>query len=437
MTTLSIWQPQSAEVIPTTARTPEQVADCAVQLSMKDKRQIVAAFQVGHYEIALNHLWGKTIAALKKELSTVGIELIGEMLGRTDVSGDDDVEDILTAKDAIRLAEELGIINTTDALRLRHAYELINHFSQLELEQSDAENIEESEAISLLKYCVKGVLGRPKIEVAKRFVEFRNALVGETLSESDQRVAILLGSPYFFYKLTISVLLSSAKKSLGASLEHTLANLNLLLPKMWVSLSDSERWQVGYCYAEAFSDGKTTVVGGVKSALLKVHGFDYVPENLRSDTFVRAAEAILRAHDGLNNFYNEPAPVKHLHKLGTTIPSPAVAICITALLSVVLGNSYGVSEAAQNDANEMIKKISKDRWKYYLNNVLHGEMRILGKLKFSRPKQNWKKIMNNYSLVEVEVTNKLIANLLKHTKEMNDSKIDKDVNLLVEAYYGK
>lgn len=437
MTTLAVWQPQSKELVPASANTPALVTDCAAQLGAKDKHQIVTAFQAGHYEIALNHLWGKTITALKKELSTVGVGLLAEMLGRTDVDEDDDVDDILTSKDAIRLAEELGIVNSTDALRLRHTYELITHFSQMETEQSDTEDIDASEAMAALKSCVRGVLGRPKIEVAKKFVEFRSALEGETLSEGDHRVEMLKSSPYFFYKLTVSVLLNAARKNIGANLEHTLANINVLVPAMWPSLRDSERWQIGHSYAEAYSDGKTTVVGGIKSALLKVRGFDYVPENLRSDTFVKAAEAILRAHDGLNNFYTESAPVKQLHKLGTTVPTPAVPACMTALLSIVLGNKYGTAWAARTDANDLLKRMTSDRWQYYFNNVLPSDIRILGKLLDSKPQANWINLLNSLGVVDLDVKPKSVSQLLAHTKSKDAAKIERATRKLIEDYYGK
>jgi len=437
MTALSIWQTTSTEIVPASAKTAAAVASCAAQLGEKDKRQIVTAFQAGHYEIALNHLWGKTISALKKELSTVGVGLLAEMLGRSGVDEDDDVDDILTSKDAIRLAEELGIVNSTDALRLRHTYELIMHFSQLEMEQSDTEDIDSTEAMAALKACVRGVLGRPKIEVARKFVDFRNALEGETLSESDHRVEMLKSSPYFFYKLTVSVLLNAARKNVGASLEHTLANINVLIPAMWKVLRDAERWQVGHCYAEAYSDGKTTVVGGLKSALLKVRGFDYVPENLRSDTFVKAAEAIILAHEGLNNFYNEPAPVKHLQRLGTTIPTPAVPACMTALLSVVLGNKYGVSWSAQSEATDILKRVTSDRWQYYLNNVLSSDVRVLRKLAEDRPRSEWIKLLSGLGIVDIDVKTKGVSQLLVHTKANDDKKIERTAQRLVDDYYVK
>lgn len=437
MTALSVWQPALNELVPASAKTPMEVAACAAQLGVKDRRQIVTAFEAGHYEIALNHLWGKTITALKKELSTVGVGLLAEMLGRTDVDEDDDADDILTSKDAIRLAEELGIVNSTDALRLRHTYELVTHFSQLETAQSDVEDIDAAEAMSALKACVRGVLGRPKIEVAKKFVEFRNALEGETLAESDHRVEMLKSSPYFFYKLTVSVLLNAAKKNVGANLEHTLANINVLVPAMWPSLRDSERWQVGHSYAEAYSDGKITVVGGLKSALLKVQGFDYVPENLRSDTFVKAAEAVLKAHDGLNNFYNEAAPVKHLLKLGSVIPTPALPACMTALLCVALGNKYGVAWAAQADANDLLKRVSSDRWQYYFNNVFPSDIRVLGKLLEDKPLTNWIGLLPGFGVLDLDVKVKGVEQLLAATKSMDRTKVEKSARKLVDDYYGK
>lgn len=432
-----LWQPENGKLIPSSAKTPTTITKYAVQLSIKDKKQIVSAYESGHFEMAVTYLWGKTVTALKKELSTVGVSLLGEMLGKTGVDEDDDVEDILTTKDAIRLAEELGIVSSTDAMRLRHTYELITHFSQLETDESDAEEIDESEAIASLKFCVKGVLGRPKVEVAKKFIEFRETLEGETLTEADPRIQMLRGSPYFFHKLTVNVLMNAAKKNTGAQLEHALANTNILIPAIWKNLRDTEKWQIGHTYAEAYSDGKASAVSGLKSALLKVKGFDFVPENLRSDTFVAAAEAVIRAHDGLNNFYNEHAPVRKLAKLGTTIPAPALPACITSLLCVVLGNYYGVAWSAEAEATAILKKLSADRWAYYLNNVFPSDSRILNKLADDKPRANWINISNKFRFGEIEINSKGVNMLIKASLAQNDNKVSKLASKLLKEYYGK
>lgn len=437
MSNIVLWQPESGELIPASAKTPSEISSYAAQLSLRDKRQIVAAFESGHFEMGINYLWGKTVTALKKELSAVGVGLLGEMLGKADVDEDDDVEDIITTKESIILAEELGIVSATDALRLKHTYELITHFSRLEIEESDFEEIDESEAISSLKSCIKSVLGRPKVEVAKKFVEFREALEGETLSETDPRVDMLRSSPYFFHKLTVSVLMNAAKKNTGANLEHALANINVLIPAIWLKLRESEKWQVGHAYAEAFADGKTTSVGGLKSALLKVKGFDYVPENLRSDTFIKAAEAIFKAHDGMNNFYNEPAPVKNLAKLGSTIPTPALPACISALLCVTLGNSYGVSWSAVSEARAILSSLSADRWSYYLNNVLPSDTRVLDKLGSSKPLAQWLKLVDEYELSSLEIKNPTVSSLIKASSDKKEARIQSATKKLFEEYYGK
>ena len=437
MTEIILWQPESGELIPKSAKTPAEISKYAAQLSVRDKKQIISAFDSGHFEMGINYLWGKTVTALKKELSAVGVGLLGEMLGKADVDEDDDVEDILTTKEAIRLAEELGIVSSTDAMRLRHTYELITHFSKLEIDESDAEEIDESEAISSLKSCIKGVLGRPKVEVAKKFVDFREALEGETLSGDDPRVEMLKSSPYFFNKLTVSVLMNAAKKNTGANLEHALANINVLIPAIWSKLREAEKWQIGHAYAEAFADGKTTSVGGLKSALLKVKGFDYVPENLRSDTFIKAAEAIFRAHDGLNNFYNEAAPVKNLARLGSTIPTPALPACFSALLSVILGNSYGVAWSAESEAKALLKKLSSDRWSYYLNNVFPSDVRILNKLSSSKPRANWISLSKKFNLDNLDIKNNTVSQLIKASSGDKENKVYTLSRKLLEDYYGK
>lgn len=432
-----LWQPEGGQIVPASAKTPAKIASYALQLSSRDTKQIVSAFDSGHYEMAVSYLWGKTVTALKKELATVGVTLLAEMLGRTDVDEDDDVDDILTTKDAIKLAEELGIVNSTDAIRLRHTHELISHFSQLGFEDSDIEEIDESEAISSLRACIKAVLGRPKVEVAKKFIEFREALEGETLGVDDHRIQFLKSSPYFFKKLTINVLMNAAKKKTGAQLEHVLGNINSFIPALWDGLRDTEKWQIGRTYAEAFAEGQISTVSGLKAALVKVRGFDFVPENLRSDTFVKAAEEIIRAHDGLNNFYNEPAPVRNLAKLGSTIPAPALPACMTALLCVFLGNSYGVSWDAAYEASKLLDKISIDRWSYYLNNVLPSENRILNKLDSSKPRKNWIELTIKYNLENSVINNKLVQSLISASVNSKDDKIGKIASKIIKEYYGK
>lgn len=47
MNAMILWQPDAQNVIPTSASTPSEIAEFAVQLSLKDRKQIVASFRLG------------------------------------------------------------------------------------------------------------------------------------------------------------------------------------------------------------------------------------------------------------------------------------------------------------------------------------------------------------------------------------------------------
>src|SRR5260370_9805064 len=170
------------------------------------------------------------------------------------------------------------------------------------------------------------------------------------------------------------------KSATGAQLENALRNVNVILPLLWNGLLLPDRQQVGSVYAEVMNEGKKTAASGMKKLLLRVHGFDFVPEDLRSRSFITAAHKVIEAHEGMNNFYNEPLPTTALERMGSMIPIPAFPICMSALLSVRLGNPFGISYGAQASATSALKRVPNDRWVYYLNECLPGDERILYKL---------------------------------------------------------
>ena len=435
---MTLWQPVQHQLVPKDAKTPKSIAKHAAQLSTKDRAQIVSAFSGEHYEMGLNFLWLRTISALKRELSTVGVGLLGEMLGRVGISEDEDIEDLLSPRETIRLAEELGAISPTEAMRLRQTHERVTHFNQLAVEEAELEEIEEAEAIASLKACVSSVLAKPRIEVARDFIEFRDSLETELFPADGKKLTMLMSSPYFFWKLTIDILMNSAKESSGVKLEHCLANTNVLLPVLWPKLKESEKWRVGRTYAEVYSEGKTTSTSGLKEALIKVQGFDFVPESLRSDTFVKAAEAILRAHDGMNNFYNEGAPTRSFAQLGTSIPAPALPTCMTALLTVYLGNQYGYAFEAEPVSRRLLSTVTEDRWQYYLNQVLPSDTRTLNKVAlFERPRNRWIALVEEFSLSRLKAKGRWVARMVSGAKDNDENEVRKAARNLLSQYYGK
>ncbi|NQX52268.1 hypothetical protein HQN86_01445 [Pedobacter panaciterrae] len=375
MNNVQIWQGPNGIVVPASAKDATEIMPLAAYLSDRQKAQIIAAFQVEAYDMAAEYAWKKAMVKLKETLATLGLRFIGEMLNRDDIDEYSLVDAVLTDYSAIQLAEQLGVVGTTAALKLRHCNELITHYFSKNAE----EELDYNTAFSIVRSSIQYILGESDISIGVEFSQFRQRLLNEALRTDDDQVESIINAPLFYLRTVMTILLSAIKNDIGAKLEHAIANLNLVITHVWKKLGENDKWNIGTAYRDVTSAGNTIAASGLKSALLKVGGFDYVPENLRSVTFIKAAQQVLETHFAFNNFYNEPAVVGKLSKLGSTIPAPALIECMQAYLAVLIGNSYGVSNDAAYIANSELAKISEERWLYYFEKVIQTDEIILQK----------------------------------------------------------
>jgi hypothetical protein len=422
---VELWNPPGQLVVPDTLSDPNQIASHALQLRDRERHQIATNFEAGNYELASAFVWMRTMALLKRQLGALGMEFIGELLQRPDLDEFSDIRTTVSDTEAISLARDLGIITPLQTIRLLQSQAIVAHFAGVE--NNPAGNPEEvmtrEEAISCLRVCVQGVLGHEQVAVAEDFKRFRNKLESETLALDSPEIVKLRSSPYFFIRTAISILLSLFKTSKGAQLEHTARNALLIIPLFWGQLKAPERWQVGQSYAVEFSEGRKESVRGLHAVLLAVAGFDYVPENLRSTTFLQVASNVIAARQGVNNFYNEPGPMRELASLGTSIPGPALAACITATLCVKLGNPYGTSWAAQPPADQIIAGLSKERWVYYFNERFGEDRLILSKLLYEGPLSNWMVLIKGLQIDPTKITSKDTRALIAATNVGDKAKV--------------
>lgn len=404
---------------------PSKIAEVALLLRPREREQIVSSFNAGHFEVASAYVWQRAMTLLKKQLATLGNEFVGELLQRPDIDESSDINAAVSDREAISLARDLGMLSPTQAMRLVHSQEVVQHFASIDDENlAEDEVMTKEEAVSCLRVCVQGILGHEKIAVAEDFSAFRKSLESKTFTSDSQEVARLAQSPYLFMRTAISVLLSVLRKGSGATLEHVSRNAQVIIPLLWPNLKRTERWQIGQVYASEFNEGRKETVRALHAVLVAVKGFDYVPENLRSNTFSRVASNVIAAHQGMNNFHNEPAPMRELANLGTSIPSPALPVCMTAALCVHLGNQYGVSWAAQDAAQEVLSAISTERWNYYMDDRLERDLVILPKLiREGSPLDRWISLVVGLTLDPAKIAGKLPRVLLLATNARNRAKI--------------
>jgi hypothetical protein len=431
---LTVWTEPAGAIVPKSESAPPAIVGAARALTVRDQRQIVTAFEAESYEMVAGFVLNKALSQLKKQLSSLGMEFVGEMLGRQDLSDDSIPTVSISNFEAIRLAQELGVISKTDAKRLTQHAELLAHFDNLDQHEAEQEEMTREDAVGFLRTCVNSVLGHTDNFAPTEFVTFRTALEGRTFKQTDTDVQALIAAPYFFKRTTLSILLAGIKTRNGAQYEHTLGNVAVIVPVLWAQLRDAEKWAVGQAYAEAVNAGEAAAVSALKKALMAIQGFDFVPETLRSQTFSAAASAIINVHTSGNNFYNEPSAVTALVKLGSTIPWPAFPICMSAALAIALGNKYGYTWAAQAEINQLLKRLTTNQWEYYLNECLPNDQLILSKLAWhDKPVERWVEVVNSYDMDELTIKNKDSAKLIAAASE---SKI-RQVRSISETMFNK
>lgn len=150
--------------------------------------------------------------------------------------------------------------------------------------------------------------------------------------------------------------------------------------------------------------------------LLKVQGFDYVKENIRSRFFISVANKLIDTHFGINNFYNEPGVIQTLENLGTKFLKPALKNCITAVLYVKLGNSYNTSWSAETVADRLLNRLTTDEWTLYLDRYIKEETDLLdsihGPNKVPRMYSQRKLVVKTYKLKSLSITDPIAKQIL-------------------------
>lgn len=425
------WNGSAGIVVPQ-ATDPTALIPYIKGLKPREEIQIMNALKNKDYDMGIDFLWRRAFAKLRATIATLGMQFVGEMLSRPEITDSSNPDQVLTDYDTIRIAENLAIFDQTGMFRIKQAFDTYSHFTN----PSTSEPYGPPEILQIVNATVLYILGQENIDVAVNFSKLRKNLTSEVINTDDDQIKLLIDSPPFFIKTAITVLIASIKTQKGAILEITLANLNLLLPAIWDKLPEQERWEIGKLYRDMSASGETTKKAGVKKALIKVKGFDYVPENLRSNTFKYVAKEVVTVHHGFNNFNLEVAPTMHLASLGTTIPSDALAECIQAYLCVFLGNFYNISWKAAEIAENELKKISIDRWEYYFNKLFPSDDIILEKLTMDKPINRFFLLIENLSkdiwLFNIDL--KSVQDLLEAAKKRNQMGVKSNAKILLSNY---
>ncbi|ANV70820.1 TPA: hypothetical protein QCP98_000731 [Bacillus cereus] len=426
-----LWDSPNGASLPANISEVSELTGYINMLSSREIGRINVSFDAGLYDMATEYTWNRTIAVLRDRVMSFGPEFVLEMLGR-DEDSLSDTSDFLSDVDVINLSADLGLINKTAKILFLQSSELLKHYLGRDVE----DELDITQAQACIKNCVKYVLAMNDDGFSMSFTNFRDVLKREIITENHDIFKSLMTSPYFYKRTTTRTLLNLSKSQKAAELEIVFANMVFIIPSIWNDLLSDDRYPIGFAYAEATNAGNLPLVKALKSVLLKVKGFDYVPESLRSNTFIEAANHLLEVHFGGNNFYNEPAAAKQLLSLGSSIPVPALGKCMTATIACKLGNNWGTSWNAQEYLDQILVNLTDERWEYYFNKIFIGEETILFKLLNHGIVERWCELVKTYDLHTKNITNHQVSQLLQASFNNRNRKVQEIANQLYDDLRG-
>ena len=403
--TPALWQSNTGIELPKVANL-DVILSYNYQLKQRELSVVVANYNAGFFETASESIWNRSIAILRNRVLALGLQFVSEMVGIDNLNYIQN----LPAFEVINLAMELGFINATGKMRLTHANEIVQHYLDRDVEDEMPQN----ESDSVIRPCIQYILGYEDSNIQIEYNDFRTSLTMENFSDNTLKLESLNASPYFYKKTTIRTLVNLLSSTEGAEFETVEANFVLIIKTIWNSLTSDDKYFLGLTFSKHKNDGNAKLISSFTKAFMSVGGFDYVPENLRSLSFIEAAKKLKSTHYAMNNFYNEPNAVNMLNKMGTKIPKPAIKECISATLMVLLGNAYGRSFDAVTPATNILQKLSQSDWVYYIEQCLIYDEEVLQKISAGDVRtERWCNIAKDFNLLSLEYSNSKIQEFIK------------------------
>ena len=413
----ALWQSNSGVILPKVANL-DIILSYNYQLRERELKGVAVNYNSGLFEIASESIWNRAIAILKNRVLALGIQFVSEMVG---VDNLDYIQN-LPPFEIINLAMELGFINSTGKMRLMHANEIIQHYIERDIDEEMPQN----ESDSVIRPCIQYILAYEDSNMQIEYNDFRTSLITDNIASTPGKIESLKSSPYFYKKTTLRTLVNLLESTENTEFEVVENNFFIIIQAIWPEITSDDKYFIGLTFSKHKNANHTLQINALNRALASVNGFDYVPENLRSMSFIEVAKKLKSVHFGLNNFYNEPSATNNLNKMGTKIPKPAMKECIGATLMVLLGNQYGRSFDAIEPATSILKKLTSLDWVYYIEQCLITDEEVLSKIAGGGDRaERWCNIANSFNLDSLEYSNSKITEFIKYssTNDKNNTRV--------------
>jgi len=333
-------------------RLPDEDRDRSTYVS-----KMIVAGAVGLFDAALNYLWDETVNELRRRVIGYDIAYFYDIAVQGDMRKHfKDADDLRRVQDAdlLRASREIGLLSDVGFTQVDHVRYMRNHASAAHPNQV---NLTGLQLASWLETCIREVITLPQDPIT--------ATTGRLLSNIKRDrldAAQVASTSAFFEDLPPDRADTLAAGLFGLYIDPKRVavvadNVRLLWPELWDFVSDDARYGFGTRYGRFQANAEMDQATAARELLDLVDGAAYLPDPIRVVEIDAAIDALVAAHNGWDNFYNEVAPAKRLAQLIGThgdVPQSIEKKYLGAVVGAYLGNGSGVSTGAIPSYTQML-----------------------------------------------------------------------------------
>jgi hypothetical protein len=377
------------------------VAGALIRLGPEDRvrsyyvSKMIAAVAVGLFDAALNYLWDETVSELRRRIAGYDLGYFFDIAvnspdRRKQLSTADDlvrVDDV----DLLRACREIGLISAVGHAQLDHIRYMRNYASAAHPNQVELTGLQLAQ---WLESCIREVITLPLDTVTAETGKLLRNIKATRLAQGD--VGAITA---FFDELPGDRADALAAGLFGlytdsASTPETKDNVRLLWPELWPAVSEDVRHEFGTKHARYTANADRAQSLASRELLDLVNGQAYLPDQIRAANLSEILDALLAAHHGFNNFYNEPSPARALEAFvgeRGDVPDGVVPRYTAALVEVFLTNGHGVAFAADPIYTRLLERLDSRQAGLALRSIRNPA--IVTKLQYPIGQQQWSKLL--------------------------------------------
>ena len=384
--------------------------------------KFVAACGAGLFDAALNFIWDETVKNLRAKVAAFDLEYFF----KSAITDPDRLKKLQTEEDLqkiddwelIRGAHLTGILSDIGYRHLDYIRSMRNWASAAHPNQNELTGLQ---LVSWLETCIREVIGKepsgPVIVVRQLLDNLRNhTLATGDIPPISQNISLLPAD--LATSLVRTVFGMFADPNVAAT---TKQNIRWVAPAAWQKTPEQVRSELGTRYAVYAANADLPRKEAAKEFLQIVSGLNYLPEDTQVVELTEKINNLLTAHNGFNNFHNEPAHAKALfNSVPNTgqVPEAVKYNFVKTILMCYIGNGYGVSVAAYNYYEQLIARFH-DNESWIIAHLMLDE-EVASRLQLPDCSRRFRSLIQT---LHTKATNTTVATALAHIQNRTDPQL--------------